>query len=248
MQTRILRLASSLLVLLWASSAAAQTADEIIEKSIAAMGGRAALEKVKSRQMTGSLLLGTPAGDIQGTVEMLAAVPNKTRTLIKADLSAFGAGQLVVDQRFDGTTGYVLDSLQGNRDITGQQLDTMKSNAFPHPFLNYKAMGASVQLTGKEKVLDKEAFVLVFEPPAGPPIKQYVDAATFMPLRTVIKATVPQFGEVEQNADPSDYRDVDGVKVPFKLHIASSVQAVTMTFTKVEQNVTVDEKLFAKPQ
>jgi hypothetical protein len=248
MQTRILRLASSLLVLLWASSAAAQTADEIIEKSIAAMGGRAALEKVKSRQMTGSLLLGTPAGDIQGTVEMLAAVPNKTRTLIKADLSAFGAGQLVVDQRFDGTTGYVLDSLQGNRDISGQQLDTMKSNAFPHPFLNYKAMGASVQLTGKEKVLDKEAFVLVFEPPAGPPIKQYVDAATFMPLRTVIKATVPQFGEVEQNADPSDYRDVDGVKVPFKLHIASSVQAVTMTFTKVEQNVTVDEKLFAKPQ
>lgn len=247
MSTRFARLASAVVILLWAHSAAAQTADEIIEKSIAAMGGRAALDKVKSRQMTGTLLLGTPAGDIQGTIEILNSVPNKTRTLIKADLSAFGAGPLVVDQRFDGTTGYVLDSLQGNRDITGSQLDTMKANSFPHPFLNYKAMGASVQLTGKEKILDQDAFVLVFQPTSGAPIKQYVDATTFLPLRTVIKASIPQFGEVEQNADPSDYRDLDGVKVPYTVRIESSVQGLTMTFSKIEQNVPVDDKLFVKP-
>jgi hypothetical protein len=247
MKIRILRLASALVVLLWAHSAAAQTADEIIEKSIAAMGGRAAMEKVKSRQMTGALALGTPAGDIQGTVEILNAVPNKARTLIKADLSAFGAGQLVVDQRFDGAKGHVQDSLQGDRDIDGPQLVTMKANSFPHPFLNYKAMGASVQLTGKEKVLDKDAFLLVFQPPTGPPVKQYVDATTFMPLRTVIKTTLPQVGEVEQSADPSDFRDVDGVKVPYKVRIESPAQTVTMTFSKIENNVTVDEKLFVKP-
>ena len=247
MKTRVLRLASAAVVILWAHSAAAQTADEIIEKSIAAMGGRAAMEKVKSRQATGGLLLSTPAGDIQGTVEILNAAPNKARTLIKADLSAFGAGALVVDQRFDGTSGYVLDSLQGNRDITGPQLDTMKANSFPHPFLNYKASGTSVQLSGKEKVLGTEAFVLVFQPTSGAPIKQYVDATTFMPVRTVIKATVPQVGEIEQNADPSDYRDLDGVKVPYKVRIESSVQGITMTFSKIEHNVTVDEKLFVKP-
>jgi hypothetical protein len=247
MKTRILRILSAAVVLLWAHSAAAQTADEIIEKSITAMGGRAAMQKVKSRQMTGTLLLGTPAGDIQGTIEILNATPNKARTVIKADLSAFGAGQLLVDQRFDGTNGYVVDSLQGNREITGSQLDTMKANSFPHPFLDYKAMGASVQLTGKEKVADKDAFVLVFQPASGAPVKQYVDATTFMPVRTVIKATVPQFGEVEQNADPSDYRDLDGVKVPYKIRIESSVQGLTMTFSKVEHNVPVDDKLFVKP-
>ncbi|HWI20122.1 MAG TPA: hypothetical protein VNT81_20355 [Vicinamibacterales bacterium] len=247
MQTRILRLASAAVVLLWAHSAAAQTADEIIEKSITAMGGRAAMEKVKSRHATGTLLLGTPAGDIQGTVEILNAAPNKSRTLIKADLSAFGAGALVVDQRFDGTNGHVLDSLQGNRDITGPQLETMKANSFPHPFLSYKAMGASVKLSGKEKVLDKDAFVLIFQPAAGQPIKQYVDATTFLPLRTVVKVNVPQIGEVEQNADPSDYRELDGVKVPYTVRIESSVQGITMTFSKVEHNVVVDEKLFVKP-
>jgi len=248
MTTRILRLASTAIVLLWASTAAAQTADEIIEKSITAMGGRAAMEKVKSRQMTGSLSIGTPAGDIQGTIDVLNAVPNKSRTVIKADLSAFGAGPLLVDQRFDGASGYVIDTLQGDRVITGSQLETMKANSFPHPFLNYKAMGISVQLTGKEKVLGADAFVLTFQPTSGPPVKQYVDAATFLPLRTVIRATFPQVGEVEQHADPSDYRELDGVRVPYRVRVESSVQVLIMTFTKIDQNVAVDDKLFVKPQ
>ena len=132
MRILLQRFATVVVVLAWAHVSSAQTADEIVEKSIAAMGGRAAMEKIKSRSMTGDISLTTPAGEIPGTVEITNAAPNKSRTVIKADLSAFGAGPLVIDQRFDGSTGYVLDSLQGNRDITGNQLDNMKSNAFPH--------------------------------------------------------------------------------------------------------------------
>jgi len=248
MTTRILRLAAFVLVLGWAQAAAAQTADEIIEKSIAAMGGRAAFDKVKSRAMTGTISIGTPAGDLPGTIEMLNAVPNKTRMVINADLSAFGAGPLVIDQRFDGTAGYVLDTMQGNRDITGGQLEGLKNNSFPHPFLNYKAMGMSVKLGDKGKVADREALLLLFEPTKGTPIKQWVDAQTFMPVRTAIMAEIPQMGTVEQYLDPSDYRDLDGVKVPYKLTLQSSVQTVSMTLSKIEQNVPVDEKLFVKPQ
>jgi hypothetical protein len=241
------RVAVVLFVLALAQSAAAQTADEVIEKSIAAMGGRAAMEKIKSRQMTGTLTLQTPAGDIPGTIEVLNAVPNKARTVIKADLSSFGAGALVVDQRFDGTAGYVLDTLQGNREITGSQLEGMKANSFPHPFLNYKALGMTATVSGKGKVGDREAIILTMQPTTGTPVKQYVDAETFMPLRTVITASIPQVGDVEQNADPSDFRVLDGVKVPYKVSISSSVQGLTMAFSKVEHNVPVDEKLFVKP-
>src|SRR5262245_10158172 len=102
-------------VLACAHPSAAQTADEIIEKSIAAMGGRAAMEKIKTRVGTGTLSIGTPAGELTGSVEIYGATPNKQRTVIKADLTQFGAGQLLFDQRFDGTVGYVLDSMQGNR-------------------------------------------------------------------------------------------------------------------------------------
>ena len=61
------------------------------------------------------------------------------------------------------------------------------------------------------------------------------------------KLTVPQVGELEQSAEVSDFRDVDGVKVPFKVEVSSAVQGFTITLTKIEQNVPVDEKMFVKP-
>jgi len=249
MRTLIQRFAAAAVVLAFAHTAAAQTADEIIEKSIAAMGGRAAHEKLKNRVATGELSIGTPVGDIAGTVEMYAAAPNKQRTVIKADLSNLGAGQLLIDQRFDGTTGYAMDSMQGNREITGSQLENMKAQGFPSPFLNYKQSGISVKLAAaKEKVGDKEAYLLTFEPPSGFPIKSYIDATTFMPIRTVVRAELPQVGEIEQWVEPLEFKEVDGVKVPVKVRLTNSMQTITMTFTKVEHNVTLDEKMFVKPQ
>jgi hypothetical protein len=241
------RFATAVIVLAGAHVSSAQTADEIIEKSIAAMGGRAAMEKITSRSMTGEISLTTPAGDIPGTVEITNAAPNKSRTVIKADLSAFGAGPLVIDQRFDGAAGYVLDSLQGNRDITGNQLDNLKSNAFPHTFLTYKAQGIAVKVAGKSKVGDRDAFELIFEPAAGSLIRQFIDADSYLPVKTVIKANLPQVGDIEQTAITSDFRAVDGVKVPFKIQITSPATGFTMTFSKITNNVVVDEKSFLKP-
>ena len=157
---KVTRFALVAVVLAWASIASAQTVDEVIEKSITAMGGRPAMEKIKTRSMTGTLSLSTPAGDIPGTVEIQNAAPNKMRTVIKADLSAFGAGQLLIDQRFDGTNGYMINSLQGDQPITGGQLESMKANSFPHPFLDYKAKGVKATLSGKEKVGDRDVFVI----------------------------------------------------------------------------------------
>jgi len=225
-----------------------QTVDEVITKSVAASGGRAALTKLKSRAMTGTITLTTPAGEIVGSIEILNAAPNKLRSVVKADLSALGAGQLVQEQRFDGTSGYILDTLQGNRDITGNQLDNLRNGSFPTPYLNYKELGIAAKLSGREKVGDRDAYVLILEPTAGSAVRQFIDAETFLPLRTVVKVDVPQVGrEVEITTDLLDYRDVDGVKVPFLLKTSSEIQNYTITLTKVEHNVPVDDKLFVKP-
>ena len=198
--------------------------------------------------MAGTIAFATPGGDFSGTIEILNAAPNKSRTLVKADLSSVGAGQLVLDQRFDGSSGYVLDSMQGNRDITGNQLDNLRNGSFPHPFLNYKDMGTTVKLIGKEKVGEREAYVLTFDPASGSEVRQYIDAETYLPLKVVVRMDVPQLGgELEQTNEFSDYRDVDGVKLSFRLRSLSSAQNFTITITKVEHNITVDPALFSKP-
>jgi zinc protease len=248
MRVRSRPLLVALLLLGWSPVTWAQTADEVIEKSLAALGGRAAHAKLKSRAATGTITLSTPAGDINGSIEVLSAAPNKSRSLIKADLSALGAGPLVIDQRFDGHSGYVLDTLQGNREITGNQLDNMRNAAFPHMFLAYKDQGTTAQLSGKEKVGDREAYVVIFDPTTGSAVRQYIDAETYMPIQSIIKVRVPQLGrEIEQTTEFRDYREVDGVKIPFRINATSSVQNFSVAVTKVEHNVKVDESLFVKP-
>jgi hypothetical protein len=227
---------------------AAQTADEVVEKHLAAIGGRQALGKLQSRIVNGSIVLSTPGGEVAGTVEIYGKAPNKSRTVIKVDLSALGAGQLVVDQRFDGTTGYILDTLNGNRDMTGNQLENQRNAFFPTPLLAYKEHGAKVELIGREKVAGRDAYVVQFTPSSGSAIKQFFDVETYLLAKSVVTVNVPQLGrDVEQTAELSDYREVDGVKIPHKTVVASAVQNFTITVEKVQHNTDIDDKSFAKP-
>jgi zinc protease len=227
---------------------AAQTADEVVEKYLAAIGGRAALAKITSRATTGTMTLSLPTGPVTGSIEIQNQQPNKSRTVTTLDLSSVGAGQMTREQRFDGTTGYILDSMQGNRDITGNQLETLKNGFFPTPLLTYKERGATVELAGKEKVDGRDAYVLVFKPKGGAVSRQFIDAETYLPARVVVKLDLPEAGgEVEQTTDLSDYRVVDGIKIPFAIKVSTGPQSFTIAVTKVEHNVKIDPAVFVRP-
>jgi outer membrane lipoprotein-sorting protein len=228
--------------------ALAQTADEIIEKHLAASGGRAAYTKITSRVGTGAITVTTPVGDLSGTIEVFSKKPNKTRTLIKLDLTAVGAGQMTSDQRFDGTTGYVMDTLQGDRTVEGGQLDAMRNGSFPSPLLTYKETGATMTLGDREKVGGKDTYVIKMTPKAGPATRLFFDAESFMLVRTTVTLNVPQLGgDIEQVVDFSDFRDVDGLKIPFITKSSNAAQTVTATMSSVKHNADIDDASFAKP-
>ena len=233
----------------WSMPAIAQTADEIIEKHLTAAGGRAALSKLTSRTSTGKITVGTPVGDLSGTIELYNKAPNKQRTLVKIDASAFGGGEVVQDQRFDGTTGYVVDTFQGNREITGNQLETLKYTArFPSALLNYKEAGVQTALSGREKVGSGEAYVLVFTPTGGPGSKLFIATDSLLVVKTVLTINVPELGgDIEQVVEFSDFRDVDGVKMPFSVRSTNPAQAVTITLSSVTHNANIDDSSFVKP-
>jgi len=247
MMTASRRLLIAALLLGCVQTASAQTADEIVERHIAAIGGRTALSKLTSRSNIGTITLTTPVGELTGPIEVLSQRPNKERTLITLDLSSVGAGQMTFDQRFDGKTGFVIDTLQGNRDITGDQLEAMKNGDFPTPLLSYKEKGIALKLGGREKVGDREAYVLIAEPKTGPAVREYIDAESYLLIRTIATLDTPLTGKFEQTTDLLDYRDVDGFKVPFQVKATSTAQSFVVTLTKVEHNKAFDDSLFARP-
>jgi hypothetical protein len=239
--------ASAMLLLLSATPALAQTADEIIDKYLAASGGRAALAALQSRVSAGTLTISTPIGDLGGTIEVYSKAPNKSRTLIKMDLTSVGAGQVVNDQRFDGTAGYVIDTINGNREITGDALEAMRNGGFPSPFLNYQERGVVATLTGEETIGGKPAHVITMTPKGGPVAKVYIDRETSMLVRTSTTLNVAPLGRIEQVSEFSDFRDVGGLKIPYVTRTANQVQTVVARLNDVKHNVDIDDSVFVRP-
>ncbi|MGE5360675.1 MAG: hypothetical protein ACM3NQ_16790 [Bacteroidales bacterium] len=227
----------------------AQTADEIIEKHLAAIGGRAALSKLQTRTATGTVSVSAGGAELAGTVDLYLKAPNKSRSYIKIDMSQFGAGEMVQDQRCDGKTAFSTNSIQGDKEITGNTLQNMLNQSFPSSLLTYKEAGAKVELVGKEKVGTRDTLVILYTPKAGSAVKEYFDAENYMLLRSVAKMDIPEMGgEVEQTTDVSDYRDVDGIKLPFKSNVVSSMQTIAIAFTKIEHNKPLDDAMFSRPK
>jgi hypothetical protein len=235
------------LVSVMPAAAAAQSADEIVEKHLAALGGREALAKLTSRKATGTVVFTTAGGEFKGPIELYNKAPNKARALIKLDLSAVGAPEpMVIDQRFNGTVGHTSNNLQGDTEISGNQLENKKNNMFPSSLLNYKTNGVKLDVQPKETVEGKEYIVLLMTPKSGSAVKMYLDPATYLVERTWAKITSPDLGEFEQTGHVSDYRVVDGIKMPFKSINSSPQQTVTILIEKVENNVAIDEALFSR--
>lgn len=230
------------------ATASAQTADEIVEKHLAAIGGRAVLAKATSQAAKGTLAVSTQGMDLGGTVEIYRKAPNKARSVLRIDLSAMGGTEVVIEQRCDGKTAYASNSMQGDREITGEQLQGMLNASFPSPLLTYKDAGATVTLLGKEKLGDRDVYVLQYAPKAGPSSKNYIDAQSYMLVRNTSSIDVPEAGgKLDQSSDFSDFRDAGGIKMPFRIVQNNASQTVSITLSSVEINVPVDDATFARP-
>jgi hypothetical protein len=243
---RLIALLSLLLAPSLAGIASVQSADDVIEKHLAAIGGREALGKLTSRKAIGTVTFATKEFTMSGPYENYAKVPNKSRSYMKLDATAVVGAEMVIDQRFDGTDGWVLNSVQGDVPMAGNQLDNFRSGAFPTALLNYKQLGIKAETLPRETIDAKEYIVLAVTPKAGSPIKMYFDPETYLLMRSVTKINSPTMGEFEQTNEPSDYRVIDGVKVAFKLKNSTDNQSLTIILTKVEHNVPIDDAMFTK--
>src|SRR5262249_5499927 len=152
--------------------------------------------------------------------------------LLELDLSAMGMpDKMVIDQKFDGTNGVSLNSMQGEAEISANQLDNMRNNVFPTSLLTYKQLGYKLELLPKEQVNGKDAFVIRATPKAGSVTKLYFDATSYMLVKSVATINAPAMGgDIEQTSEQSDFRKVDGIMIPFQIVRSDPNQVFTIKF------------------
>jgi hypothetical protein len=110
-------------------------------------------------------------------------------------------------------------------------------------------MGATIELGGTDKVGDRDVYLLISKPKAGTAVRTYIDAESYLAVRTIVKVPVPQLGtDLDQVIEFSHFRDVDGIKIPFQIKQSSALQTITISLTKVEHNKEIDPAMFSKPK
>ncbi len=213
------------------------TVDQIVDKYVAAVGGKAA-EKVTSLQGRGTIKI-AEAG-LSGTIEILQKAPDKQVTHV--DIAGYGLQR----EGYDGVTAWITDPQTGLREKSGGELaDVKRSALFPRE-LKMKTIYPKMTVTGQEQVGTRSAWVVVGEPADGPPARLYFDLESGLPVRQVVSRQSPA-GPMEVDVRFDDYRAVDGVKRPFSIRQITPQFTVEITFTEVKHNVPIDDAVFKKP-
>ena len=220
------------------AATALPSADEILDKYVKAIGGKEANEKVTSRFMKGTFEM--PAMGMSGSVEAYTQAPNKSATV--TEIAGFGK----VQQIFDGKTAWEANPMTGLRELAGSELAAMKREADFHAELNYKKNYSKLEVKGKEKVGDAEAYVVMATPSEGKPDKLYFDAKSGLLLRRDSERDSPQ-GEVATETYYEDYKDVEGVKIPMTMKITNPQFSFVIKMTEIKTNVKIEDSKFAKP-
>jgi zinc protease len=222
-----------------APAAALPGADQVLKHYVEAIGGRAAWEKLHSRVSKGTIEI--PAmNNLSGTIEVHMKAPNSILVVINL-------GGAVIQQGFDGTTAWSEDPRNGLRVLAGGELDDEKREANFYHALDLQKVYSKMIVTGREKIGDHDTYVVEATPNGGGDTdKLYFDVQSGLEVRSVNHRHTPD-GSMEFSANIGDYKDVDGIKLPFSVAQASSQSAFIIKFTDIQHNVDLADSQFAKP-
>lgn len=231
---------ASLTLLAAAGAAFAMDANELINKSLEAQGGLAAMQAVKSQKATGKFL--TQGMEIPYT--MVQARPNRMRI----DAAVMG---MSIIQCFDGTNGWSVNPMTGSTDA--QPMSDMELKGFrlqadmDGPLVGWADKGYVAEYMGQEDVEGTPAYRLRLDTKQDVVLDYWFDADSFLLLKQNSKMKIDQ-GEFETQNYPSDYRQQDGLTIPFSIETRRGDQVLnTIVIDTLEPGVAVDDAVFVMP-
>jgi outer membrane lipoprotein-sorting protein len=219
----------------------AQTADDIISKNIAAMGGKAKLSKLNSvyEEITTSVM----GQDIPGKIWII------NEKGLRTEMTVMGQKIISVVTK---DTGWMVNPMMGNGQPQPLPIDQIKQSAsrmdLRGQLIDYAAKGYTVTLQGKEAVNGKDNYKIKLTAKGQADFTFFIDASTY--FVTKIQTNVAANG-MNMNTDIvlSDYRKTpDGYTFPYSTTININPGGeITSTVSKITVNPTVDPAIFQKP-
>jgi len=219
-----------------ANPATMPTPDQLLEKFVQALGGADALQRISSRVEKGTL---TGFGDRQFPIEVFAKAPNKRVSVVR-----LSSGDSIT--AYDGRIGWLGMSGRPPHEMTSVEVEGARLDADFYLPLHIKDRFSQLGVEPAEKVGDQETFLLRGENPGQPPVRFYLSQQSGLLVRLVRYVETP-LGRNPTQIDYADYRDAEGIKVPFRWTLARPGGRFTIQIDQIQQNVPIDDGKFAKP-
>jgi outer membrane lipoprotein-sorting protein len=238
---RLRTLCLALLVLLPAT-ASAQTADEILDKVLAARGGLDKLRAIHSERVSGQISFGDVSGpfvvELKRPLKMHMQLTIQNQTMVRV---------------YDGKSqGWANNPFAGKPDPEAMSGDDLKNiteeSDFDGPLLDYQSKGNQIEVVGKDKFNDKDVWRLKLTTKNGDVRFYLFDANSFLLLKWEGKRKY-ESQEIPVESHFSDYREVGGLKFAFAIDSGSSPTELTqkIRIEKIELNPQFNDAEFGKP-
>jgi photosynthetic reaction center cytochrome c subunit len=214
------------------------SADQVFEKYLQALGGPQRLAALTSFAGKGTYI-GFETEQTKVPVEVFAKAPLQRATVVHMTV-----GDKVT--LYDGRAAWIAgsDKPLPLMSLTGGNLDGAKIDALVAFPAQLKQAFSQWQV-GATAIDDREVQVLRGTNPRQPPVNFYFDQSGL--LVRVVRFVDTAVGRVPTQVDYSDYREVSGVKMPFKWTVTWTNGQSTTELSEVQGNISIDAARFSRP-
>ena len=240
------------------------TGAEIITKHLQAVGGKEALAKIKSR-----VAIGTAKKDSDAAVPVaiMSEAPNRVSAIYQFEgynwQLSYDGGKPIFRPTISRAAGVVMHKYEEMLS-SGTMFNSI---SLYNALLAGESAGAKFEAKGTKKVKNRPAYVVEMKPGKGQALRLYFDTENLMWVRTEygsvrITKDMGTFTNAIGSKDEEstidfyvetwDFREVDGVKLPFKLEMVATapilkqknVGTITTTISEYRHNIEIDPKMF----
>lgn len=203
------------------------TADEILEKYTAALGGTEKLASVRSRIITATRV---EPDDKTTEPEIVTQTPGKLRVDTKY-------GDYLVVESFDGTHAWKMGGGSAI-DLHADEAEQIHREAQIFGGADLKAIYTKLDYRFTDRIDGREVVLVIGTLADESRERLYFDSTTGLLVRRI--ATTPTvLGPFQYQVDYSDYRDFGGVKLPASIRFAMP----GISWTRKINAVKIDEKV-----
>lgn len=224
-----------------AATSFAQTVDELVEKNFEAKGGRELLQSIKTMKSFGKY-------SMMG-MDFPFTVYNKRPDKFRLEASFQG---MTMVQATDGTTAWTISPFSGEtepREMSRLEALSVETQSDMDGLLgDYKEKGWELTLAGKEDMEGTEVYHLNLKISDTINVDIYLDAEYYLEVKTTSNVSY-EGKEIVSEIFLSDYKEVDGMMVPFSMEVHQGPQqASTIVIDSLQTNVEIPDDIFVMPE